>query len=177
MISRVNVKIIRFFLIFLSLQVGGVSIFIVNYMYLTSVFSIYFQSTPFCVMLFALSFKEYSLLITSSCIFHLTAVRYVFRILRHVRSKTTHYMFAYQLKVFILHSFIFMRKKSSTLVFFLQHDASCDVMHTRSSSKWNYCFRNIRNYERYQPKTNSEICSVKTHRVLHALFTQLFRRT
>lgn len=55
-------------------------------------------------------------------IFHLTAVRYVFRIL-HVRSKTTHYMFAYQLKVFILHSFIFMRKKSSTLVFFLQHDA------------------------------------------------------
>lgn len=37
-------------------------------------------------------------------------------------------MFAYQLKVFILHSFIFMRKKSSTLVFFLQHDASCDVI-------------------------------------------------
>lgn len=143
MISRVTVQIIRFFFNCLSLQVGRVSIFIVNYMYLTSVFSIYFQSTPFCVMLFALSFKEYSLLITSSCIFHLTAVRYVFRILRHVRSKTTHYMFAYQLKVFILHSFIFMRKKSSTLVFFLQHDASCDVMHTRSSSKWNYCFRKI----------------------------------
>lgn len=148
MISRVNVKIIRFFLIFCLYRLGEFrfSLWTTCTLHPFSQYIFKVRRSVFCYLhyifelrcgwLLQTQFKEYSLLITSSCIFHLTAVRYVFRIL-HVRSKTTHYMFAYQLKVFILHSFIFMRKKSSTLVFFLQHDASCDVMHTRSSSKWN----------------------------------------
>lgn len=37
-------------------------------------------------------------------------------------------MFAYQLKVFIFAFIHIHEKKSSTLVFFLQHDASCNVI-------------------------------------------------
>lgn len=152
MISIVNVKIIRFFLIFCLYRLGEFRFSLWTTLHPFSQYIFKVRRSVLCYLhyifelrcgwLLQTQFEEYSLLITSSCIFHLTAVRYVFRILNE-RSKTTHYMCAYQLKVFILHSFIFMRKKSSTLVFFLQHEASCDVMHTRSSSKWNYCFIKI----------------------------------
>lgn len=165
MISRVTVQIIRFFLIFCLYRLGEFrfSLWTTCTLHPFSQYIFKVRRSVLCYLhyifelrcgwLLQTQFKEYSLLITSSCIFHLTAVRYVFRIL-HVRSKTTHYMFAYQLKVFIMHSFIFMRKKSSTLVFFLQHDASCDVIAYTIVFKMEFFFKKNRVifiwiYERY----------------------------
>lgn len=117
-------------------------------------FSIYFQSPlVFFLMLFALfiwnkvwrttTIRRVQSSITSSFIFYLIAIHYVFKIFFSI---TTHNMFVHQLKVFILHSFIFMKIKMQyfSVVFttrlFVWRHAYMIVL--KMNKKWEY-FSNI----------------------------------